>query len=111
MLVIDKKHPERITPLIHASYSPTFDIHAGDELIFNVRSFNNKTHGKEVWDFGDGTAKVEVLSDGGAVKLAPDGYAKTTHAFEKSGDYIVRVERINEHGIKSSGNLWVRVEP
>ena len=111
VLVCDKEHPERIPPLIHPTYASTFDIHAGDEVTFTVRSFNNKTHGKEIWDFGDGTAKVEVLSDGNSVKLAPDGYAETTHAFEKPGDYIVRVERINEHGAKASGNLWVRVEP
>ena len=53
----------RSTPL----YWPTFDLKAGDEVTFRVRSFEHGTSdGKseigERWNFGDGTPPVEVHS-------------------------------------------------
>jgi hypothetical protein len=62
-----------------------------------------------VWDFGDGTARATTKSDGNVRALAKDGYAATTHAFAKSGDYLVHVERANARGEKAVGLLWVRV--
>ena len=56
------------------------------------------------------SAQVEVHSDGNAVKHAPNGYAATTHRFEKPGDYIVRVTGKNEFGFTAIGHLHVRVE-
>jgi len=109
VVVVDRKYPERRIPSIHPNYYPTSDIHPGDPITFKVRTFNT-TAGKESWDFGDGSSAVEVQSDGNAVKLAPDGYAATTHLYEKPGDYVVRVTRSNEHGIAAVGHLHVHVE-
>ena len=111
VIVYDREHPERHITTVHPNYHPTKGIRAGHPVTFKVRSFiqGQSREGKEVWDFGDGSPKVEVRSDGNAVKLAPNGYAETVHRFKKPGDYLVRVERLNEFGVKASGNLWVRV--
>ena len=108
VIVVDREHPERLVPSIHPNYYPTSGIRAGDPITFKVRTFNTSA-GKEIWDFGDGSAKVEVQSDGNAVKLAPDGYAVTTHHYEKPGNYVVRVTRSNEHGVAAVGHLHVHV--
>ena len=107
--VVDREHPERHIPSIHANYSPTFDIHPGDAVTFKVRTFNTAA-GRETWDFGDESPPVTVHSDGNAVKLAPDGYAQTTHRYAKPGDYLASVERTDEFGVKAVGRLHVRVE-
>ncbi|MBI5393953.1 MAG: PKD domain-containing protein, partial [Verrucomicrobia bacterium] len=108
--VLDKAHPDRLTPSIQAAYAPSLDVRAGDPVTFKVRSFRN-THGDETWNFGDGTAPVTVRSDGCVKALAKDGFAVTTHRFAKPGDYIVRVERANDRGEKAITHLWVTVGP
>lgn len=109
VLVVDRDHPERLVPSIHANYYPTTGIQPGDPVTFKVRTFNT-TDGRETWDFGDGSAAVQVQSDGNAVKLAPDGYAVTTHAYDRPGDYVVRVQRTNGHEVTATGRLHVHVE-
>lgn len=113
VIVYDRAHPERHVNTIHPNYAPSHGIRAGDPVTFKVRSFipQGSRDGKETWDFGDGSPKVEVQSDGNAEKLAPNGYAETVHRYAKAGDYIARVERISPDGVKSAGNLWVRVAP
>jgi murein DD-endopeptidase MepM/ murein hydrolase activator NlpD len=106
--VLDKEHPERLPPSIHAVYAPTFEIKPGDVVTFLVRTFRT-TDGKETWDFGDGSPKVEVQSDGNVVPLAKDGYARTVHRFAKPGHYLVRVERTDRRGYTAIGRLHVRV--
>lgn len=106
--VVDPKQPDRLPPSIHAAYAPTFGINPGDPVKFYVRSFRT-TAGKETWDFGDGSARVEVQSDGNIVPLAKDGYAVTVHRFERAGHYVVRVQRTNEHGYTAVGHVHVRV--
>lgn len=106
--VLAKDEADKLPPTIHAVYYPTFGIKPGDPVTFLVRTFRT-TDGKEMWDFGDGGAKVEVQSDGNVVPLAKDGYARTVHHFEKAGHYIVRVERTNRHGYAAIGHLQVRV--
>lgn len=106
--VLDKEKPELLPPSIHAAYAPTFGIKPGDPVTFLVRTFRT-TDGKETWDFGDGTAKVEVQSDGNVVKLAKDGYARTVHRFEKAGHYLVRVVRSDRRGYTATAQLQVRV--
>jgi murein DD-endopeptidase MepM/ murein hydrolase activator NlpD len=106
--VLDKEHPDRLPPSIHAVYAPTFGIKAGDAVTFLVRTFRT-TEGKETWDFGDDTPKVEVRSDGNAVRLAKDGYARTIHRFAKPGHYVARVERTNGRGETAVGHVHVRV--
>jgi murein DD-endopeptidase MepM/ murein hydrolase activator NlpD len=106
--VVDKAHPEQLPPSIHAVYSPTFGVQPGDPVTFLVRTFRT-TDGKETWDFGDGSQKVTVQSDGNVVKLARDGYARTVHRFEKPGQYVVRVERTDRRGFTAITHVQVRV--
>jgi murein DD-endopeptidase MepM/ murein hydrolase activator NlpD len=107
--VLDGDHLNRLPPMIHPTYAPTQGIRPGDPITFKVRTFGT-THGKEVWDFGDGTPKVKVQSDGNVKKLDPNGYAVTRHSFKQPGDYIVRVERTNADGVRGVGHLHVRVD-
>ncbi len=107
--VIDRKHPERVPPAIHANYYPTFGLRAGDEVTFKVRSFGTQ-HGGEVWDFGDGSAPVKVQSDGNANQHNPAGYAVTLHRYEKAGDYIITVRRSDENGYEAIGHLHVHID-
>lgn len=109
VVVVDRDHPERRIPSIHPNYYPTTDIRVADPVTFKVRTFNT-TAGKEQWDFGDGSPLVEVQSDGNAVKLSPDGYAATTHRYDKAGDYVVSVTRYNEHGVAATGRLHVSID-
>jgi hypothetical protein len=73
-----------------------------------VRTFRT-TDGQETGDFGDGSPKVVVRSDGNVVKLAKDGYARTAHAFTNAGHYLVRVERTDRRGDTAVAHLQVRV--
>jgi hypothetical protein len=106
--VVGPKHPDRLPPSIHAASYPTFDIKPGDPVTFLVRTFRT-TDGKETWDFGDGSPKVEVHSDGNVVQLAKDGYARTVHRYARAGGYLVRVERSNRRGETAVARLYVRV--
>lgn len=108
VVVIDRENPKRLIPSISANYFPTQDIQPGMPLTFKVRTFNTSSGGEQ-WDFGDGTATVEVKSDGNAVVHAADGYAATTHSFAKPGDYVVRVSHTDEHGVPAIGHLYVCV--
>jgi murein DD-endopeptidase MepM/ murein hydrolase activator NlpD len=106
--VLARGQADKLPPSIHAVYYPTFGIKPNDPVTFLVRTFRT-TDGKETWDFGDGSARVEVQSDGNVVPHAKDGYARTVHRFEKAGHYVVRVERTNRHGYTAIGHLQVRV--
>ena len=106
--VIDRNHPDQVPPAIHAVYYPTFGIKPGDEVTFKVRSFRIK-EGSEVWDFGDGTPKVTVQSDGNAKVHNPQGYAVTKHSYKKPGHYIATVERTNARGHRAITHLHIRV--
>ena len=102
------KDEKNIPPTIHPSFSPTLHNRAGEAITFKVRTFRDE--GGEIWDFGDGSPKVTVKSDGNAKPLAKEGYAVTQHAFAKAGDYIVTVEHVNARGERAIGHLWVRIE-
>ncbi len=106
--IIDRNNPDQVPPAIHAVYYPTFGIKPGDEVTFKVRSFRIK-EGSEVWDFGDGTPKVTVQSDGNAQVHNPKGYAVTTHRYTEAGHHIATVERSNERGHRAVTHLHVRV--
>ncbi|MHC4679790.1 MAG: PKD domain-containing protein [Planctomycetota bacterium] len=106
--VVDKNHPDQLPPAIHAAYYPTSDIKPGDEITFKVRSFRT-THDSEVWDFGDGSAKVTVRSDGNANVHDPNGYAVTTHRYKAPGQYIATVRRSNEQGYEAITHLQIVV--
>ena len=98
--------PERIPPTIHPAYFPTTDLKPGDPITFLVRSFAT-TDGEETWDFGDGSAKVKVKSDGNVEAHAKDGYQRTLHSYPKAGTYIVTVDRTNARGERAVGHLKV----
>jgi murein DD-endopeptidase MepM/ murein hydrolase activator NlpD len=106
--IIDRNHPDRVPPAIHAAYYPTFGIKGGDEVTFKVRSFRTQ-EGSEVWDFGDGTPKVTVQSDGNAQVHNPQGYAVTKHSYKKPGHYIATVARNNKRGHLAVTHLHIRV--
>jgi len=110
VLVIDQAAPDRLPPTIHPAYAPTQNLQVGEPVTFKVRSFRT-TFGQETWDFGDGTPKVNVKSDGNIEEHAKDGYAVTEHRFAKPGHYVVRVERTNEQGQRAVGHLHVHIEP
>ena len=84
------------------------DIKPGDEITFKVRSFRT-TYGSEVWDFGDGSPKVTVRSDGNIRVHNPQGYAGTTHRYKKPGHYIATVKRSNERGHEAITHLRIYV--
>jgi murein DD-endopeptidase MepM/ murein hydrolase activator NlpD len=105
--VLDPQHPEQKSPSIQAAYWPTTSIAPGASVTFKVRTFGT-TDGEETWSFGDG-ATARTKSDGNVVPHAKDGFAATTHVFQKPGDYIVRVERANRLGHKAIAHLFVRV--
>jgi hypothetical protein len=105
--VLDPKHPEQVPPSIQATYFPTMGIAPGKPVTFKVRTFGT-TDGQETWSFGDG-ATATTKSDGNVEEHAKDGFAITTHAYSKPGDYIVRVERANQLGQKAIAHLWVGV--
>ncbi|MCK5271366.1 MAG: peptidoglycan DD-metalloendopeptidase family protein [Sedimentisphaerales bacterium] len=106
--IIDKNHPDQLSPTIHAAYYPTFGITPGDEVTFKVRTFRDMT-GRETWDFGDGSPSVTVQSDGNRNHHDPQGYAVTTHRYQKPGHYLVTVSRRNERGEQATTHLQVRV--
>jgi len=108
VIVVDRDKPQQRIPTIHPNYYPTMGIKPGDPVTFKVRTFNT-TAGRETWDFGDGSKKRTVQSDGNAVKHAPDGYAATTHRYQKPGDYVARVERTDAFGVTAVGHLHVHV--
>lgn len=110
--VVDREFPDRQAPRVHAAYWPTFDVKPGDEVTFKVRTFRvEPDEGHERWDFGDGSPTVEVQSDGNANARAKDGYAVTTHRYERPGRYIVSVQRTNRRGETGTDHLHVLVEP
>jgi murein DD-endopeptidase MepM/ murein hydrolase activator NlpD len=107
--VIDRQHPHRLPPTIHAAYAPTWNIRPGYQVTFKVRTFRTQ-EGEETWDFGDGAPPVTVRSDGNARTHDPLGYAETDHRYESPGTYLVKVSRTDAHGQTATARLVVRVE-
>jgi murein DD-endopeptidase MepM/ murein hydrolase activator NlpD len=108
--VIDRANPDAVLHSIHAAYSPTLNLHPADMITFKARTFGT-TDGQETWDFGDDTPTVTTHSDGNVTKLAPDGYASTTHRYKAPGDYFVHVERSDRKGRKATARLHVHIDP
>jgi len=106
--VVDPEKPDALPPSIHAAYHPTQGLRVGDPVCFKVRSFRN-TYGKEVWDFGDGSPKVTVKSDGNRQVHDPNGYAITEYRYSRAGHYLVSVERSNQRDEKATAHLLVHI--
>ena len=95
---------------IHAAFYPSLGLSPGQEITFKVRSFGiNPLEGKEIWDFGDGSPRVAVCSDGNANVHNPEGYAVTRHAFQAPGCYLVSVSRTSGLGYTATARLQVVV--
>ncbi len=109
--IVDPKQPGQIPPTIHAAYYPTTGVKPGAAVTFKVRTFRvGRDGGEETWDFGDGSPPATTRSDGNADRHNPDGYAIITHAFNRPGDYLVRVSRPDRQGLTATTRLHVRVE-
>ena len=107
--VYDRDNPDQSIPTIQPAYHPTLDIKPGDPVTFLVRTFNTET-GSEIWDFGDGSPTVSVKSETVDRQNVTEGkFAETVHTFAEPGDYIVKVERSDELGIKAAACLHVVV--
>jgi murein DD-endopeptidase MepM/ murein hydrolase activator NlpD len=107
--IYDWEFPEKQIPTIHAAFYPSLHIKPGDPVTFLVRTFGSET-GVETWDFGDGTKKTV---NSGILKRASHNqgkYAETVHIFSQPGNYIVKVERTNEHGFTANAHLHVIVQ-
>jgi murein DD-endopeptidase MepM/ murein hydrolase activator NlpD len=108
--VFDGVRPGDNPPALHAAFAPTMGIRAKTPVLFKVRSFRSE-EGEERWDFGDGTPRVTVKSNGRPIFHDPNGYAITQHAFDKPGRYLVSVERIDAaSGLTATAHLDVLVE-
>jgi len=106
--VCDPIRPKDAPLSIHATYHPTLDLKPAQEILFKVRAFNfDPADGEETWDFGDGTANVTTRSDGNRKSLNLNGYAVTSHCYEKPGRYLVTVSRTNTHGETATTRLYV----
>lgn len=99
---------KNLPPTIHPSFAPTTNLKPGTPVTFKVRTFRDQ--GGETWDFGDGSPRVTVQSDGNAKALAKDGYAITEHRFARPGDYLVSVEHTSARGERALGHLWVHID-
>lgn len=114
----------QVFPAIHACFYPTFNLQAGQRVLFKVRSFNVHD-GHETWDFGDGSPLVEVQSrvhfpgkvasfigakgTSDKVEYDPMAYAQVAHGFQKPGHYIVKVTRTDGRGYTAVAQLHVPV--
>lgn len=100
-------------PRVHVAYYPTFDIRPGDPIIFRSRGFGlPKEGGVDIYDFGDGSPKVEVPSNINSDQHAANGYGTIVHHYKEPGDYIVRVDRIDDKtGNMGSQHLHIIVNP
>lgn len=106
-----KKSDPLNLPNVHVAYNPTFDIHPGDPVIFLSRCRYDKTGGVDIYNFGDGTPPVEVPSNIDPDPHAANGYGMVVHHFKKPGNYIVRVDRIDEKtGYSGAEHLHIAVE-
>ena len=75
-----------------ASYDPTLDLKSAQEILFKVRAFSlDPADGQETLDFGDATPGVTTRSGGNREKLNLNGYAVTSHCYEKPGRYLFTV--------------------
>jgi len=110
VLVYDIDQPGKATPSIQPAYYPTLNIQPGEPVRFFVRTFGTN-FGQETWDFGDGSPQIATRSEIIPGEHFSKGkFAETVHAFSEPGDYIVKVERSNEAGIKAIAHLHVVIQ-
>ncbi len=85
------------------TYYPSLDVTAGDEIRFEAGMFfhDPAPGSKFLWDFGDGSPKVETEPDG--------AFARPKHVFQRPGEYIVKVEREDKDGNHCAAQIVVVV--
>ena len=97
-------------PELHVAYEPTFEIRPGDPVLFRSRGFRVPPCGEDSYDFGDGSPKVAVPSNIDEAQHATNGYGMVVHHYQKPGNYIVRVERLNANtGYMATQHLHIVV--
>ena len=98
-------------PGVHVAYYPTRDIYPGDPVIFISRGRGLKQPGGvDVYDFGDGSPKIELPTNLSDEQHAPNGYGTIVHHFSRPGHYIVRVDRTDPNsGYTGSQHLHITV--
>lgn len=109
IMVLDPNDLEHYSPSLNVNYSPTENLKTNEPITFKVRGFNMQG-GKETWDFGDGSPKQFTQSPENAKPLAPEGYAKLLHQYEKPGTYIVTITRTHNNGQTATTKLVVTVK-
>lgn len=113
--VVEYNDSNAVWPWIHASFHPSRNVSAGDEIVFKVRTSGSAEgpkgmmEGRDVWDFGDGSPTEEVRSNPTPEQHDKNGYAVVTHRYRKPGDYIATVQRKNDR-LTVMDRLHVRVE-
>lgn len=110
VLVVDPADPETFPPNVHAAFSPTEGLKAGDPVTILVRTFRAPP-GTETIDFGDGSEPAKVRSGSDTGNLDPRGYASVVHRYESPGDYLVRIDREDERGWPVFTHLHIQVLP
>ncbi|MCZ7586231.1 MAG: PKD domain-containing protein [Deltaproteobacteria bacterium] len=103
--IVHATNPHPFYTYMHAAHSPSADVAAGDEVLFSVRVFGIGG-GEDVWDFGDGSPPE--ITQAGNWPIGGD-YATITHRYDAPGDYLVRVDRVNDRGEPCVARLWVPV--
>ena len=58
----------------------------------------------------NGSPSAKTQSDGNVKSHAKNGYARVTHRYDKSGHYLVRVERTDKQDRCAVTYVYVRVE-
>lgn len=97
-------------PELHVAYEPTFEIRPGDPVLFRSRGFRVQPCGEDIFDFGDGSPKVAVPSNIDEAQHATNGYGMVVHHYQKPGNYIVRVERLDANtGYMATQHLHIVV--
>jgi murein DD-endopeptidase MepM/ murein hydrolase activator NlpD len=108
--VLDAAAKDKLPPLVHVAYFPSFGLRAGQQVTFKVRTFRTDP-GEVKLDFGDRSAPAILHGDGCLKALAKDGYAVATHAYAKPGNYFPVATHSGGHGLQATARLWLEVAP
>ena len=107
--------PAKTPPVIHLTYYPTDDTHAGQPLAFKARTFwgagcDANKGGEELWDFGDGTHATTCSGrPGRGTACETTDFAERWHVYDSPGRYIVTVRRTGTNGLSATAQVQVEV--
>ena len=106
VMVVYENQPEMRYGYTSASYHPTFNIQAGQELTFKGRFFNID-EGEDRWDFGDGSPVQVTHSNPDG--FSAEGYVELKHTYDQPGHYFVTFSRTINDGTTSTSHLSIFV--